>query len=53
MFNLLVTTAAVMKTYLSVFVSLADMGFGRGTCGVAKLKGRRGLDLTGEPWTEH
>jgi len=41
-----------METYLSVCASLADRGFGRGGCGVAKINGRRGLDLTGEPWTE-
>lgn len=44
--------ANVMETYLSVCASLADRGFGRGGCGVAKLNGRRGRGLTGEPVPE-
>lgn len=45
-------SAAVMETYLSVCDNLEDWGFGRGGCGVAKVNGRRGLELTGEFWTE-
>lgn len=42
----------LLEAYRSVSASLAVWRFGRGGCGVAKVRGSRAVDLTGERWAE-